>query len=65
MLQRFGICKKKKKAESTGSEPADLQHIDEADLAGIEPLETRYTQEYQDFLATQEAEEQIINGFLQ
>ena len=52
---------KKKKAEESlaketaEKEAAEVMQMDESGLEGIEPLETRYTQEYQDFLASQEA----------
>lgn len=47
---------KKKKQESVAeSETIDLMSLDDVDLSGIEPCETRYTQEYQEFLAAQEA----------
>ena len=49
---------KKQKGEAASEAGADeLLHLDDADLAGIEPAETRYTQEYQDFLEAQEAGE--------
>ena len=52
---------KKKKAEGSPAketaekDAAEVMQMDESGLEGIEPLETRYTQEYQDFLASQEA----------
>ena len=53
----FDFLKKKKKndepvPEKGADAPASL---DDVDLSGVEPPETRYTQEYQDFLAEQEA----------
>ena len=49
----FDFLKSKKKKE----EPAPIVEaeapasLDDVDLSGLEPPETRYTQEYQDFLA--------------
>lgn len=47
--------KKKKQADISAGETDDLLHLDDVDLSGSDPPETRYTQEYQDFLADQEA----------
>ena len=47
--------KKEKTDEASAAEADSLMPLDGADLAGIDPPETRYTQEYQDFLASQEA----------
>ncbi len=54
----FGFLKSKKKkaAEASAAEADGLMQLDGGGLAGIEPPETRYTQEYQDFLASQEAD---------
>ena len=52
----FRKSKKKKDAAVPLDEAAGMMSLDDADLSGIEPPETRYTQEYQDYLATQEKE---------
>ena len=53
----FDFFRRKKKdqeeAQTTGAGP--LCSLDDVDPAAIVPPETRYTQEYQDFLAAQEA----------
>jgi hypothetical protein len=56
----FDFLKRKKKTgeDAAAREPEDLLSLDGADLSGIEPSETRYTQEYQDYLAAQEAAKQ-------
>ena len=51
----FDFLKRKKKPQETA--PEELIDIGGADLSGIEPPETRYTQEYRDFLAEREAAE--------
>ena len=53
----FSFLKRKKKKPAPETEPEELLPLDEAGLEGIDPPETRYTQEYQDFLASQEAGE--------
>ena len=53
----FSFLKRKKKKPDPETEPEELLMLDEAGLEGIDPPETRYTQEYQDFLAAQEAGE--------
>lgn len=55
----FDFLKRKKKPQETApeAEPEALIDIGGADLSGIEPPETRYTQEYRDFLAEREAAE--------
>ena len=50
----FDFLKSKKKKEEAPAE-AEVLPLDSSELAGIEPPETRYTQEYQDFLASREA----------
>ena len=54
----FFKAKRKKKKADPAKESAALMDLDDAGIAGIEPPETRYTQEYQDFLAAREAVEQ-------
>ena len=56
----FDFLKRKKKPQETA--PEELIDIGSADLSGIEPPETRYTQEYRDFLASQEAAEAPDGG---
>ena len=51
----FLKCKKKQSTAAPESEPAEVVSLDDVDLSGIEPPETRYTQEYQEYLAAQEA----------
>ena len=52
----FDFLRKKKKDEAAPEKETDgLTSLDDVDLSGIEPPETRYTQEYRDFLAEQEA----------
>lgn len=51
----FDFFRKKKTGDPAASEAEALQSLDGADLSGVEPCETRYTQEYQDYLAAQEA----------
>ncbi len=51
--------KKKKKSETAADAAADAVMELEVDPADIDPPETRYTQEYRDFLASQEAEEAV------
>ena len=46
--------KKKKGETAPAGETEVLRGLEDVDLSGIEPPETRYTQEYQDFLASQE-----------
>ena len=52
----FAFLKRKfgKKKDAPETEPR--MELTGVDLSGAEPLETRYTQEYRDFLARQEAE---------
>ena len=52
----FDFLKRKKKTEcDPAQETEELLDVSQADLSGFEPPETRYTQEYRDFLAEQEA----------
>ncbi len=51
----FLKSKKKRRKKAAGSEADGVMRLDAVDLSGTEPIETRYTQEYQDFLASQEA----------
>ena len=53
----FLKSKKKKKGAVVEIDESELLELNDAELSGIEPPETRYTQEYRDFLASQEAEE--------
>ena len=53
----FLKSKKKKDEAAAENEPGGVTELDTSELAGIDPPETRYTQEYQDFLASQEADE--------
>ncbi len=48
----FLKSKKKKEEPAPTAETEVPVSLDDVDLSGIEPPETRYTQEYQDFLAT-------------
>ncbi len=52
----FDFLKSKKKKEKAVSriEAENLLDLNDVDLSGAEPPESRYTQEYQDFLAEQE-----------
>ena len=52
----FLRSKKKRKKKAAQSEAEGAMRLDGVDLSGVEPTETRYTQEYQDYLAKQEAE---------
>ena len=52
----FLRSKKRRKKKAAGGEAENTMRLDGVDLAGVEPTETRYTQEYQDYLAQQEAE---------
>ena len=54
LFDSFKSKKKKKSEETAGNEALELLPLDDA---GIDPPETRYTQEYQEFLASQEAAE--------
>ncbi len=52
----FDFLKRKKDTdEAARRDEADGLLSLDADLSGIDPPETRFTQEYQDFLASQEA----------
>ena len=53
----FLRSRKKKREETPEGAAAQVQRLDDVDLSGIEPPETRYTQEYRDYLAAQEAAE--------
>ena len=55
----FDFLKKKKKSEAIpGNEAADADQLGVIAPPEIEPPETRYTQEYQDFLKSQEQAEE-------
>ena len=49
--------KKKKNEAKAESETAGLAGLDDVDLSGLEPPETRYTEEYREFLASMETAE--------
>ena len=49
--------KKKKQDDISAGETDGLLHLDDVGRSGIDPPETRYTQEYQEFLASMEAAE--------
>ena len=49
----FDFLKRKKKEKKAA--PDKVLSLDDVDPSAIDPPETRYTQEYQDFLAAQEA----------
>lgn len=51
----FDFLKRKKKTGEAAPGADALLDLDDVDPAMIDPPETRYTQEYQDFLAQQEA----------
>ena len=51
----FDFLKRKKKTGEAAPEADALLDLNDVDPAMIDPPETRYTQEYQDFLAQQEA----------
>ena len=51
----FDFLKRKKKTGEAAPAAAALLDLNDVDPAMIDPPETRYTQEYQDFLAQQEA----------
>ena len=53
----FLKSKKRKKKEAAGKTAEETMRLDGVDLSGVEPTETRYTQEYQDYLAAQKAAE--------
>ena len=53
----FLKSKKRKRKKAAGKGAAETMRLNDVDLSGVEPTETRYTQEYQDFLAAQEAAE--------
>ena len=54
----FDFLKKKKKNEADPvNETADTEELGVIDPPEIEPPETRYTQEYKDFLTSQEQAE--------
>ena len=46
---------RKKKNESAPKSETELVGLDNADLSGIEPPETRFTEEYREFLEEQDA----------
>ena len=46
----FLKSRKKKREETPEGAAAQVQRLDDVDLSGIEPPETRYTQEYRDYL---------------
>ena len=50
------LKRKKKRAEAAQEEAENTIDFSEADLSTVDPPETRFTQEYQDFLETQQAE---------
>ena len=52
----FDLFKSKKQKAEAPSEPAaeDLVSLDGAELEELTPPETRYTREYQDYLAARE-----------
>ena len=50
----FLKSKKKKNEAKEENETAGLAGLDDADLSGLEPPETRYTEEYREFLASME-----------
>ena len=52
----FSFLKRKREQKKEVPEPEAPMDLTGIDLSGAETLETRYTQEYQDFLARQEAE---------
>ncbi len=55
----FDFLKKKKKSEAIpGNEAADADQLGVIAPPEIAPPETRYTQEYRDFLASQEQAEE-------
>lgn len=58
----FDFLKSKKKKGEPGPAPENdadvLAGLDDVDLSGLEQPETRYTREYQEFLASQETAEQ-------
>ncbi len=51
----FDFLKRKKKTGEAAPEADALLDLNDVDPAAIDPPETRYTQEYQDFLAQQES----------
>lgn len=53
----FDFWKKRKKKAAAAAEAAETADLSGVDPAEIVPPETRYTQEYKDFLASREAEE--------
>ncbi len=59
----FDFLKRKKKKDGTvpGTDPDVPASLDDVDLSGFEPPETRYTQEYQEFLEEQEAAEECAS----
>ncbi|MBR4691918.1 MAG: hypothetical protein IKP17_04080 [Oscillospiraceae bacterium] len=55
----FLSSKKKKRRGAAGDEPAPVQELGDVEALGIDPPETRYTQEYKDYLASLEAEKRL------
>lgn len=53
---------KKKKAEEAAAEAEEPVALDDSQLDGIEPPETRYTEEYKEYLAAQEAAREAAEG---
>ena len=50
------LKRKKKKAEAEAENAAaEVMELDDSELEGIEPPETRYTEEYKEYLAKLEA----------
>ena len=52
----FDFLKRKTKKEDAAPEAENAIDFSEVDLSVVDPPETRFTQEYKEFLETQEAE---------
>ena len=53
----FDFLKSKKKKEEVAARVEKMQRLDDVDPAEINPPETRFTEEYREFLETLEADE--------
>ena len=53
----FDFLKRKKKKEEAEAEAEQVMELDDSELQGIEPPETRFTDEYKEYLASLEKAE--------
>lgn len=58
-MKLFDFFRSRRKKKKTGpmSEPVELEDLSSVDPAELDPPETRFTREYEEFLNTLEAEE--------